>query len=85
MIGGGYGWSFVICGFVGVFFVSFRDLSYVFGVVDSLVLYSFIWASKRFLLINVENFPKNPAKSMLATLACFFYLSGYSACIVDSV
>ena len=39
------GWlwlSFCNCGAVGVVFVSFRDSSYVFGVVDSLVLYSFI-------------------------------------------
>ena len=38
------GWlwfKFCNCGSVGVVFVSFRDSSYVFGVVDSLVLYSF--------------------------------------------
>ena len=28
--------------------------------------------SKNILLIDVENIPKNPAKSMRATLACLF-------------
>ena len=46
------------------------DSSYVFGVVDNFVLYSFICASKIILFIGVENIPKNPAKSMRATLAC---------------
>ena len=39
------GWlwfRFYNCGAVGVVFVSFHDSSYVFGVVDNLVLYSFI-------------------------------------------
>ena len=39
------GWLwFRFCNFgaVGVLFLSFRDSSYVFGVVDSLVFYSFI-------------------------------------------
>ena len=39
------GWlwlRFCNCGAVGVVFGSFRDSSYVFVVVDSLVLYSFI-------------------------------------------
>ena len=39
------GWlwfRFCNCGAVGVVFVSFRDSSSVFGVVDNLVLYSFI-------------------------------------------
>ena len=39
------GWlwfRFCSCGAVGVVFVMFCELSYVFGVVDSLVLYSFI-------------------------------------------
>ena len=39
------GWlwfSLCNCGGVGVVFVSFRDSSSVFGVVDNLVLYSFI-------------------------------------------
>ena len=36
------------------------------------VLYSFICASKRILFIDVEKIPKNPAKSMRATLACLF-------------
>ena len=45
------------------------DSSYVFGVVDNFVLYSFICASKIILFIDVENIPKNPAKSMRATLA----------------
>ena len=34
--------GFCNCGAVGVVFVLFRDSSYVFGVVDNLVLYSFI-------------------------------------------
>ena len=38
------------------------DSSYVFGVVDNFVLYSFICASKSFLFLDVENIPKNPAK-----------------------
>ena len=39
------GWlwfMFCNCGAIGIVFVSFRDSSYVFGVVDKLVLYSFI-------------------------------------------
>ena len=39
------GWlwlRFCNCGAVGVVFVSFRDSSHAFGVVDNLVLYSFI-------------------------------------------
>ena len=63
---------FCYCGAVGVVFVSFRDSSYVFGVVDSLVLFSFIRASKSISLIDVVNIPKSPAKSMRATLACLF-------------
>ena len=31
-----------------------------------------MWASKIIFLIEVENFPKNPAKSMRATLAFLF-------------
>ena len=46
------------------------DSSYVFGVVDNFVLYSFICASKIILTIDVENFPKGPTKSMRTTLAC---------------
>ena len=33
---------FYNCGAMGVVFVLFRDSSYVFGIVDSFVLYSFI-------------------------------------------
>ena len=39
------GWlwlRFCNCGAVGFVFVSFRDSSYVFGVVDNLVLYFFL-------------------------------------------
>ena len=39
------GWSLFIdcnCGAVGIVFVLVCELSYVFGVVDSFVLYSFI-------------------------------------------
>ena len=42
----------------------------MFGVVDNFVLYSFICASRSNLFIDVENTPKNSAKSMRATLAC---------------
>ena len=57
-------------GAIGNVFVLLCDSSYVFGVVDNFVLYSFICASKKILFIDVENIPKNPAKSMRATLAC---------------
>ena len=53
-------------------FVWCCDSSYVFGVVDIFVLYSFICASKSILFIDVEKIPKNHAKSMRATLACRF-------------
>ena len=76
---------FFSCGAVGVVFVLFCESSNVLGVVDSLLLYYFIWASKSVLFVDVENIPKNSAKSMLATLACLFvYLCVYCACIVDS-
>ena len=39
---GGFWFRFCICGTVRVVFVSFRDSSYVFDVVDSLVLQYFI-------------------------------------------
>ena len=60
------------CGAVGNVFVLFCDLSYVFGVIDIFVFYSFICASKSILFMDVENIPKNPAKSLRATLACLF-------------
>ena len=60
------------CDAVGNVFVLFCDSSYVFGVVDIFVLCSFICASKSNLVMDVENIPKNPAKSMHATLACLF-------------
>ena len=53
-------------------FVLCCDSSYVFGVVDIFVLYSFICASKTILFIDEEKIPKNPGKSMRATLACLF-------------
>ena len=40
---------FCNCGAVGVILLLFRDSSYVFGVVDNLVLFSFIF------LIDVED------------------------------
>ena len=58
------------CGPVKNVFVLLCDSSYVFGVVDNFVLYSFICASKIILFLDLENIPKNPAKSMRATLAC---------------
>ena len=67
------GW---FCGRVGIF-GAVGDIStllcsafYVFGLVDIFVLYSFICASKSILLIDDEKFPKNPANSIRATLAC---------------
>ena len=57
------------CGAVGILFVLLCDSSYVFGVVDNFVLYSFICASKSIFFMDVENIPKNPAKIMRATLA----------------
>ena len=72
------------CGAVGSVFVLFCDSSYVFGVVDIFVLYSFICAPKSILFMNVGNIPKNSAKSMRATLACFFYLSVGCACVLIS-
>ena len=44
----------------------------MWGFVDSFVLYSLICASMRILFIDLENFPKNPANNMRATLACRF-------------
>ena len=52
------------CGTLGVVFVLFCESSYVFVVVDILVLYSFIWASKSILFIDVVTIPKNPAKNV---------------------
>ena len=46
--------------------------SYVFCLCAIFVLYSFICASRRILLIDDEKIPKNPANSMRATLACLF-------------
>ena len=57
------------CGAVGNVFVLLYDSSYVFGLVDNFVLY-FFCTFKSILLIDVENIPKNPAKSMRATLSC---------------
>ena len=41
---------FCNCVAVGVVFVSFRDSSYAFGVVDNFVLYSFIRASENIFI-----------------------------------
>ena len=57
---------------MGNVFLLCCDSSYVFGVVDIFVLYSFICASKSILFIDVEKVPKKPAKSIRATLACLF-------------
>ena len=43
--------KFCICGAVGVVFVLFCESSYVFGVVDNLVFYSFIERLKLFYLL----------------------------------
>ena len=53
----------VSCGAVGIVFVLLCDSSYVFGVVDNFLLYSFICASKSILFKDAENIPKNPAYS----------------------
>ena len=42
------------------------------GFVDSFVLYSLICSSRRILIIDDENIPKNPANNMRATLVCRF-------------
>ena len=42
------------------------------GFVDSFVMFSLIFASRRIFFIDDENFPKNPANIMRATLACRF-------------
>ena len=58
------GWLRLIvcnCGAVGVVLVVFWESSYVLGVIDSFVLYSFIWSSKSNLLVDVEKIPRNPA------------------------
>ena len=60
------------CGAVGCVSTLLCSSSYVFCRVVIFVLYSFICASKRILFIDVEKIPKNPAKSMRATLACLF-------------
>ena len=44
----------------------------MFGVFDIFVFYSFICASKSILFIDEEKIPKNPAKSIRATLGCLF-------------
>ena len=61
-----------IYGAVGVVSTLLCSSSYVFGLVDFLVLYSFICASRSFLLIDDEKIPKNPANNIRATLAWRF-------------
>ena len=59
--------------------------SYVFGLVDILVLYSFICASRSILLIDDEKITKIPANNIGATLAWrLIYLWVYRACVIDS-
>ena len=60
------------CGAVGVISMFLCSSSYVFCLVAIFVLYSFICASRKILLIDDEKNPKNPANSMRATLACLF-------------
>ena len=57
---------------MGNVFVLCFNPSYVFGVVDNFVFYSFICASKTILFIDEQNIPNNSAKSMRVTLACLF-------------
>ena len=71
------------CGALGVVFVLFCESSYVFGVVDSLVLYSFIWSSKKNLFFVLEKISKNPAKRVPATHTRLFTCV-FCACIVDT-
>ena len=70
-----YGWfcgRVGICGAVGVVSTLLCSSSYVFGLVDILVLHSFIRASRSILLIDDEKIPKNPANNIRATLAWRF-------------
>ena len=72
MIMDGYDVDLVNVVAAGNAFVLLFDSSYVFGFVDSFVLYSLICASKRIFFIDDENIQKNPANNMRATLACRF-------------
>ena len=67
---GDYGLDLVIV--VDNVFVWCCDSSYVIGVIDFFVWYSFICASKSILFLDVENIPKNPAK--LCVLRLLVYL-----------
>ena len=70
-----YGWfcgRVGICGAVGVVSTLLCSSSYVFGLVDIFVLYSFICASRSILLIDDEKISKNPANNIRATLAWRF-------------
>ena len=58
-----------ICGAVGVVSALLCSSSYVFGLVDIFVSYSFICASRSILFIDDENISKNPANNIRATLA----------------
>ena len=58
-----------ICGAVGVVSTLLCSSSYVFGLVDIFILYSFICASRKILLIDDEKIPKSPANNIRATLA----------------
>ena len=51
-----------ICGAVGVVSTLLYSTSYVFGLVDIFVLYSFICASRSILLIDDERIPKKSCK-----------------------
>ena len=76
-----------ICGAVGVVSTLLCSSSYVFGLVDNFVLYSFICASRSILLIDDEKIPKNPANSLRATLAWRFTcvcIGGLLACVIVS-
>ena len=69
------GWfcgSFGICGAGGVVSTLLCSSSYVFGLVDIFVLYSFICAPRKIILIDDEKFPKIPKIPKIATLAWRF-------------
>ena len=53
-------------------FVLFCDSSFVFGFVDTFVIYSLICESKIFYLLMWRKFQKNSANRKRATLACGF-------------
>ena len=56
------------------------DSSYVFGVVDSFVLHSFVCASKNILFMDKENFPKILQKVRVLRLLVYLLLCVLRMC-----